>query len=283
MLVARGPCPLSNPDECVLGSRDLALVVFVWPAFAHAVEVRSTDTEFAATASSSRRWRSGCCGRSAESCGDGESGVRPRAGLVHRRAGRRLTLVSRRTGINVLAGVAVTPLLVGVAAVTCGRLVGRARGCLPAAFLVFGLGLYRGLLNSVGFALQDVTATGRPSPRNCWVLNLIRDGLVLQSAATPPEYAFVVAQACSGMSSLLALLTLAALFIYATTGPVLGKTGVLPQRRAAGDPGQHAARDAGPGTSPRCSARHSARILPRRVKLDSVRSGPRRHARRHHG
>jgi exosortase/archaeosortase family protein len=48
----------------------------------------------------------------------------------------------------------------------------------------------------------------------------VRDGLVLHSASSTPEFAFIVAQTCSGMSSLLSLLSLAALWMYATRGGV---------------------------------------------------------------
>ena len=58
-------------------------------------------------------------------------------------------------------------------------------------------------------------------------LHVVRDGLLLHSAANSPHYAFVVAQACSGMSSLLSLLSLAALWIYATRGPLPGKIAVF--------------------------------------------------------
>jgi exosortase len=137
-----------------------------------------------------------------------------------------LTLVSRRTGIHVLAGAAVSPLLIGVAAYLWGW--GAARiVAFPSAFLIFGLGLYRGLLNSVGFALQDVTAVGAAWAGRIIGLDVVRDGLVLHSATATPAYAFVVAQACSGMSSLLSLLALAALWMYSTRGSLPGRVAVF--------------------------------------------------------
>src|SRR5207249_11892536 len=94
-------------------------------------------------------------------------------------------------------------------------------------FLVFGLGLYRGLLSSVGFILQDATAGGAVWAGQHVGLNVVRDGLVLHSTAASPAYAFVVAQACSGMSSLLSLLALAALWMYATRGSLRGRMAVF--------------------------------------------------------
>ncbi|MGI9146811.1 MAG: exosortase/archaeosortase family protein [Chloroflexota bacterium] len=202
----------------------LALVVVVYPAFAHAVEVWSTDEEFTygfvipPIALAIVGWRRGALRRS---IGAG-SGI----GLLMVAGAILVTLVSRRTGINTLAGLAVSPLLVGVVVYLWGWRAARIVA-FPASFLVFGLGLYRGLLNSVGFALQDVTAKGAALSGHAIGLDVVRDGLLLHSAADTPQYAFVVAQACSGMSSLLSLLSVAALWIYATRGPLPGKLAVF--------------------------------------------------------
>jgi exosortase len=58
-------------------------------------------------------------------------------------------------------------------------------------------------------------------------LDVVRDGLVLHSVTASPAYAFVVAQACSGMSSLLSLLSLAALWVYATRGSLPGRVAIF--------------------------------------------------------
>jgi len=140
-----------------------------------------------------------------------------------------LLLVSRRTGINALGGIAVSPLLVGMAAYLWGWPAARVLA-FPSGFLIFGLGLYRGLLNSVGFALQNITAVGAGWTSQAIGLDVVRDGLVLHShaaAAASPQFAFVVAQTCSGMSSLLSLLSLAALWVYATRGHLRGRVAVV--------------------------------------------------------
>jgi exosortase len=206
-----------------------ALVALVWSAFAHAIDVWSTDEEFTygflipPIALGLMCWR-----RKAlrDSVGKGSS-----VGLLIVAGSILLMLISRRTGFNALAGVAVSPLLVGAAVYLWGWRTGRVIA-FPAGFLVFGLGLYRGLLNSVGFALQDITAHGATLAGNLIGLGVIRDGLLLHSAAASPGYSFVVAQTCSGMSSLLSLLALAALWMYATRGRLQSQAavflGVLP-------------------------------------------------------
>ncbi len=206
-----------------------ALVLLVWPAVAHAIEVWSTDEEFTygflipPIAAALLWWRREALRRSL--------GAGHWAGLLLVAASIVLMLVSRRTGFNALAGIAVTPLLIGAAAYLWGWRAARVIA-FPALFLVFGLGLYRGLLNSVGFALQDVTARGAGLAGSLIGLDVVRDGLVLHSASASPPYAFVVAQTCSGMSSLLSLLALAALWMYVARGPLHGQlamvAGVLP-------------------------------------------------------
>ncbi len=207
----------------------LAATIAVLPAFSHAVDVWSSDEEFTygflipPVALAILWWR-----REAlkHSTGQGRG-----VGLLIVLGAIVLTLVSRRTAIHVLAGIAVSPLLIGIAVYLWGWQAGRIVA-FPSAFLLFGLGLYRGLLSSLGFALQTVTADGSAWVGQAIGLNVIRDGLVLHSGSASPEYTFVVAQTCSGMSSLLSLLALAALWMYVTRGPLHGRAavfaGVLP-------------------------------------------------------
>jgi len=202
----------------------LALGALVLPAFVHAVDVWTSDEEFtygffiAPVALGILWWR-----RTAlrDSIASGRT-----AGLAIALGAVVLMLVSRRTGIHAIAGVAVSPLLVGVAAYLWGWRAARI-AAFPAGFLAFGLGLYRGLLSSVGFVLQDLTAFGAAWAGPILGLHVVRDGLVLHSTTASPAYAFVVAQACSGMSSLLSLLSLAALWMYATRGSLSGRVAVF--------------------------------------------------------
>jgi len=201
-----------------------SLIALVLPAFAHAVDVWSSDDEFTygflipPIALAIFWWRREALKRS---IGRGRT-----QGLAIVLGAIVLTLVSRRTGIHALAGVAVSPLLVGVAVYLWGWRAARIVA-FPAGFLIFGLGLYRGLLSSVGFTLQDLTAAGAAWAGPVIGLDVVRDGLVLHSATASPAYAFVVAQACSGMSSLLSLLSLAALWMYMTRGSPHGRVAIL--------------------------------------------------------
>ncbi len=198
----------------------LCTALFIAPAFVHAIEVWSTDEEFTygflipPIALAVVWWR-----RSALRQGIGQGSS---AGLIIAFVGVGLTLVSRRIEIHALGGIAVSPLLFGIAVYLWGWGAGRVLA-FPIGFLVFGLGLYRGLLNSLGFALQQVTAGGAAWTGQHLGLPVVRDGLILQS----PSFAFIVAQTCSGMSSLLSLLALGALWVYATRGPLTGRTAVL--------------------------------------------------------
>ncbi len=212
--------PLSLPSLASL----LALVVLAWPAFAHAVEVWSTDEEFTygflipPIALAIVWWRRTELRRSI-----GRGSV---VGLAIVAVSIALMLVSRRTGIHNVAGIAITPLLVGTAVYLWGWRAGRVL-LFPSVFLLFGLALYRGLLSSVGFVLQEVTANGAAFAGRAIGLDVVLDGLVLHSGTSLPQYAFVVAQACSGMSSLLSLLALASVWIYVTRGHVLGRAAVI--------------------------------------------------------
>jgi len=198
----------------------MAIVVFVMPAFGHAVAVWSVDEEFSygfliLPLSLALIWwrRDALLASSARGSW---------FGLLIALVAVALTLISRRTGINALAGIAVSPLLLGIAIYLWGWRTGRVLA-FPIGFLIFGLGLYRGLLNSLGFTLQNMTAIGAGWAGYALGLGVEREGLVLQSAS----FAFIVAEACSGMSSLLSLLALAALWMYTTRGTLPGRAAVL--------------------------------------------------------
>jgi exosortase len=131
-------------------------------------------------------------------------------------------LLAWRLGIHALAGVAVSPLLLGVIVYLYGVRAGRVLA-FPVGFLIFGLGVYRGLLDTVGFALQGITASGATFLAHSVGVAVQRDGLIL----TSDRFAFVVAEACSGMSSLVSLLALAALWTFGARGPLAGRLTVV--------------------------------------------------------
>jgi exosortase len=192
----------------------------VWPALTHALEVWSTTEEFSfgflvpPVALGIVWWRREAL-RVSLSAGTS-------FGLPIVACSLLLYLLAQRIGINALAGVAVSPLLWGIVVYLWGWRAGRVLA-FPLGFLAFGLGLYRGLLDSVGFAMQGVTAVGAAAMARVLGVAVARDGLVLRS----DQFAFVVAEACSGMSSLVSLLALAMLWTYVCRGALGARLAVI--------------------------------------------------------
>jgi len=192
----------------------------VWPALVHAFDVWSTTDElsfgfFVPPITAGLVWWRRAALRA--SIGDGS-----RLGLPIVVLSVVLYVLAYRVGINALAGIAVSPLLLGMVVYLWGWRAGRVLA-FPIGFLAFGLGLYRGLLDSVGFALQRVTAVGAAATAHLLGVDVARDGLVLRS----DQFAFIVAEACSGMSSLVSLLALAALWAYVTRGAVPARVAII--------------------------------------------------------
>jgi exosortase len=207
-------------DALALIALAFALGAAVYPAFAHALEVWSTTEEFGygflipPISVALLIWRRDALRRSR---GPGATG-----GLVIALVSLGAYLLAHRVGINALAGIAVCPLLWGTAVYLWGWRTGRELA-FPIGFLVFGLGVYRGLLDTVGLALQSVTAVGAGLFASALGIPVIRDGLVLRS----DQFAFIVAEACSGMSSLLSLLALAALWTFVAQGRLAARAAVI--------------------------------------------------------
>ena len=198
----------------------VAVGLFIWPAATHAIEVWSTDEEFTfgfviPPLSAGVVWlRRRALARA---IGPGAHG-----GLAIVLAGIALSVIGGRMGLHAIAGLAVIPLLWGVAAYLQGWKAARVLA-FPIAFLAFGFGLYRGLLDSVGFTLQEITAMGAATIGRAVGLPVVRDGLILHSQ----QFAFVVAEQCSGMSSLLSLLALGALWVSSARGPIPARLAVM--------------------------------------------------------
>lgn len=189
----------------------VAAAALLYPSLLHAVDVWSTTEEFrfgfliVPIALALIWWRRGELRITA---GSGSAwGLALGCGAL-------LVYVSAwRMGIHALAGAAVSPLLLGAAVYLWGWRTGRVLA-FPLAFLIFGLGVFRGLLDTVGFGLQQVTASGATLLAHGIGVPVVHDGLNLSSST----FDFVVAEACSGMSSLVALLALASLWIYLSRG-----------------------------------------------------------------
>ena len=131
-----------------------------------------------------------------------------RLGLPVLLAGLVLYELGLRSGVHAIAGASFLPTVLGAAAylhgVAAARLLAPASTLLTAAF-----SLYRGLLAPLGFALQDLTARGSAVLATAWGVPVRREGVDLFVGGTH----FVVAQSCSGMDSLLALLCLGGLVV----------------------------------------------------------------------
>ena len=131
-------------------------------------------------------------------------------------------VLAERIGINAVAGLAIPPMFWGMVLYLRGWRAAKALA-LPIGYLAFGLGLYRGLLDSVGFALQGVTASTAALGADALHLGVWQDGLVLHGSG----FAFVVSQPCSGMSSLVSLLALSTIWVSLATGPLVARTIII--------------------------------------------------------
>ncbi len=182
------------------------LVVLYLPVFAHAVTVWTSDEEFSfglfvPPIALCIVWLRRDTLRRA-------LGVGSDSGLLALAGGFVLLLVSARSGIHAIAGASFALTALGAAAYLYGLAVARVM-FFPVAFLTIGLCLYRGLLASVGFGLQGLTARYAAAAASLVGVPVRRAGVDLFAG----KFHFVVAEACSGLSSLLALLCLGMLIV----------------------------------------------------------------------
>lgn len=192
----------------------LAVLVAVYlPVFAHSVEVWTLDEEFsfgflvAPIALALLYLRRHNIRRAL--------GAGSNLGLVPLVGGLLILLAGARSGVHAVEGVSFVVTAIGVVAYLYG--VGAARAtAFPIAFMAFGLCLYRGLLVSLGFTLQNLTARSAAAASTLVGVPVRRDGVDLAVG----HFHFVVAQACSGMSSLLALLCLGTAMVGLAQSPL---------------------------------------------------------------
>lgn len=198
----------------------VATAALIAPAVAHAIDLWSTTEEFSygflvVPISVALVVLRGDRLRAAGQSGD-------RFGLAAVAAAVAGFAVAERVGIHALAGLMISPLLWGITLYLFGRGVAGAVA-FPIGFLAFGFAPYRGLLDSVGFTLQGVTAQGAAALAAGLGLPIVQNGLVLQL----PQFGFIVAEACSGMSSLLSLLALASVWIHLAHAGVPSRIAVI--------------------------------------------------------
>ena len=105
--------------------------------------------------------------------------------------------------VHAISGLSLLPTCFGAATFLAGLRTAKLLG-LPLILVTSTVSLYVGFLNSLGFSLQQLTAAGAAAAANVLGTHVVRMGVDLFVGPTH----FVVAEACSGMSSLLALLYL---------------------------------------------------------------------------
>lgn len=144
------------------------------------------------------------------------------AGLVVLVGGLALFLLSVRTNVHALAGASLLPVVVGAVAFLYGPKTARL-AAFPVAFLTAGLSLYRGMLNPLGFGMQQATASLSASLASLLGVPVHQVGVDLFAR----NLHLVVAQACSGMDSLVALLCLGLLMVGISGGSLVGRAVLL--------------------------------------------------------
>ena len=125
--------------------------------------------------------------------------------------GLLLLLASARTGVHTLGGASFAVTVLGIVVYLYGRRAAQAV-FFPCIFMALSLSLYRGLLGSVGFTLQGLTAQYATATASALGVPVHRVGVDLFAG----QFHFVVAEACSGLNSLLALLCLGTLLVGVT-------------------------------------------------------------------
>jgi len=169
------------------------------PTFLHALSVWGSDSEFSFAYLSPPIALALLWVRRDVLRGPARQGTR--AGLVMVAAGLLVLLAATRLGIHALAGLSFWPVTLGLLAYLYGPLVARA-ACYPVSFFTITLLLYRGLLSDPAFLLQRLTADASAVIASMIGSPVRRVGLDLYVNHAH----FVVAEACSGMHSLMALL-----------------------------------------------------------------------------
>lgn len=140
-------------------------------------------------------------------------------GMIGLPVGLLLLVLDWHLGAPALGGASFIVTALGAVASLYGLRTARAV-LLPCLCLGLGLCLYRGLLGSLGFTLQRVTAASAATLTGALGVTVHRDGVDLFTANAH----FVVAASCSGLGPLLALLCLGTL--------VVGLTQTTPVRKA---------------------------------------------------
>jgi len=142
------------------------------------------------------------------------------AGLALLIVGLVLYWASARTGVRMLAGLTFPIILAGIVGAVYGMRILRIVAA-PIAMLVFAIPFPEHAIGMVAMPMQQVSAVVAGIAAPLLGLPVVREGIILSLRG----FDFVVAQECSGMHSLVALLL---------TGLVLVElSGLAPRRRTA--------------------------------------------------
>ncbi len=125
-----------------------------------------------------------------------------------------LLLVANLGAIKTVACYSLITLLIGVVLAIWGGAVLR-QVLFPIVFLVFAIPVFTFVMTPVTFAMKLVAAKLSVGAVSSFGIPIYRDGAVL----ILPNGALEVADACSGIRSLFALLALGAVYGYIFTGP----------------------------------------------------------------
>jgi exosortase len=203
--------------SAVVGAIGLACLLLLWPVFQHAwsVWLDNEDLRFGFFLLPTAGW---LAWRSREDLRHSPGRGGRHAGLVLLFLSVVAYLVFERIAARTPAALAAG--LVLWAAVCC---LWGARSALvlayPLALVTYGLALQQTLIAPLAFWLQGLTAVMAANISNQVGLHVVRDGLMLRGET----FAFVIAEACSGMNSLLALVGLAAVWVYLVRGHVASR------------------------------------------------------------
>lgn len=130
------------------------------------------------------------------------------SGLAMVAAGAILYVLAVRTGVRVAIGLSFPILVIGL---TWTALGGRytAAVAYPLVLLLFLIPVPRHILGHIGMPLQVWSAEGAARAGHALGLPVVHDGINL----TLNGHTYVIAEACSGLNSLLALLLAAAVLV----------------------------------------------------------------------
>ncbi len=133
-------------------------------------------------------------------------------------AGLVLFLLGSATGVRQITGASIVPVLLGLTLFIWGRAAARAVA-FPVAYLLCGVAIVNSFMASLGFVMQGVTARYALHVANALGAHATLSGLTLSAGSVH----LIVAAACSGMNSLLALLSLGLLLTGIGPGSTLTK------------------------------------------------------------